>query len=256
MVAGFLVGMLVATLTTPVGVSGAVLLLPVQVGVFGVPSPAVSPTNLLYNVVSVPGALLRYRMTGGGRSPLAVLLLPGAVFGVVLGALLRVLVLPDGTLFRVLVAGLLFVLGIWLLIQDRRGAVPEHPRLSERTVRLLGLAAGVIGGIYGVGGGSLLAPILVVSGFAVASVAPAALLTTLVTSCAGALTFAVLAATGHPETTPQWGLGLACGLGGLIGGYIGASLQPRVPHRALRLLLGVLAVLLAFAMLLTATRTG
>ena len=39
-------GLVIAALTTPVGVSGAVFLLPVQVSLLGVPSPAVTPTNL------------------------------------------------------------------------------------------------------------------------------------------------------------------------------------------------------------------
>ena len=50
----------IATIASPVGVSGAVLLLPFQVSVLGTPSPAVTPTNLLYNVVATPGALYRY----------------------------------------------------------------------------------------------------------------------------------------------------------------------------------------------------
>jgi hypothetical protein len=37
--------------TTPLGVSGAVLLLPVQLSILGVPSPAVTPTNLLSDKV-------------------------------------------------------------------------------------------------------------------------------------------------------------------------------------------------------------
>jgi uncharacterized protein len=39
------------TIASPVRVSGAVLILPFQVGVLGTPSPSVTPTNLLYNVV-------------------------------------------------------------------------------------------------------------------------------------------------------------------------------------------------------------
>ena len=50
----------IAVLATPAGISGAVLLLPFQVSVLGTPSPAVTPTNLLYNVVATPGALYRY----------------------------------------------------------------------------------------------------------------------------------------------------------------------------------------------------
>ena len=59
-VAGFAAGMAISFLTSPVGISGAVFLLPVQIEVLNVPSPQVTPTNLLFNVVAVPGALLRY----------------------------------------------------------------------------------------------------------------------------------------------------------------------------------------------------
>ncbi len=63
-------GFVISVVTTPVGVSGAVFLLPVQLSVLGVPNPAVTPTNLLFNVVSGPGALLRYRRRGSLASPL------------------------------------------------------------------------------------------------------------------------------------------------------------------------------------------
>ena len=62
----------IAAITTPAGISGAVLLLPFQVSVLGTPSPAVTPTNLLYNVIAAPGALYRYRrqhQTGGPPRP-------------------------------------------------------------------------------------------------------------------------------------------------------------------------------------------
>ena len=45
-VAGFGAAGLIAMVTAPVGVSGAVFLLPVQLSVLGVPSPAVTPTTV------------------------------------------------------------------------------------------------------------------------------------------------------------------------------------------------------------------
>ena len=78
----------------------------------------------------------------------------------------------------------------------------------------------------------------------VARVAPAALASTFVTSVAGAAVFALLSLAGSGDIAPDWYLGLACGLGGLAGGYLGARLQPRLPETALRLLLGALATLL------------
>lgn len=252
--AGFAFGLTIAVLTSPVGVSGAVFLLPLQMSVLHVPSPAVTPTNLLYNVVAVPGALWRYRRAGTLRTDLTRILLAGTLPGVVAGALVRVYLLPSGTVFRVLVSVVLLPLGGWLLIRDGSPRRVSSRRLPPSAVAVIALAAGFVGGVYGIGGGSLLAPILSASGYLLADLAPAALLSTFVTSCVGAATYAGLQLFGQQAVGPKWPLGLACGLGGLVGGYIGAGLQPHLPHRALRLLLGVVAVCLSIGYLIAAER--
>ncbi|ALU93530.1 MULTISPECIES: sulfite exporter TauE/SafE family protein [Streptomyces] len=241
---GFAAGLLISVATAPVGVSGAVFLLPVQVSVLGVPSPAVTPTNLLYNVVAGPGALLRHHRAGTLRGPLTRLLVLGTVPGVVAGAVIRVFAVPGPSVFRLLIAFLLLPLGGWLCLRTlRRASRPDPAREpSPRAVTRLAMAVGVAGGIYGIGGGSLLGPILVGRGMPVAKVAPAALAATFVTSVVGAGTYALLSLTTTGDIAPYWSLGLACGLGGLCGGYLGARLQPRLPETALRLLLGVLAL--------------
>ncbi|MFF3968942.1 TSUP family transporter [Streptomyces rubiginosohelvolus] len=241
---GFAAGLLISVATAPVGVSGAVFLLPVQVSVLGVPSPAVTPTNLLYNVVAGPGALLRHHRAGTLRGPLTRLLVLGTVPGVVVGAVIRVFAVPGPSVFRLLIAVLLLPLGGWLCLRTlRRASRPAPAREpSPRAVTRLAMAVGVAGGIYGIGGGSLLGPILVGRGMPVAKVAPAALAATFVTSVVGAGTYALLSLTTTGDIAPYWSLGLACGLGGLCGGYLGAYLQPRLPETALRLLLGVLAL--------------
>ncbi|WP_405639557.1 sulfite exporter TauE/SafE family protein [Streptomyces sp. NBC_00019] len=241
---GLAVGLLIATVTAPVGVSGAVFLLPIQLSVFGVPNPAVTPTNLLYNVVAGPGALWRYRRDGALRGDLARRLVLGTLPGVVLGAAIRVFALPGPSVFRLLIAALLLPLGLWLCLRaltPARHRPPPAGELSPRTLTGLALAVGVVGGIYGIGGGSLLGPILAGRGLPVARVAPAALAATFATSLVGAAAYALLSLVSSGDVAPNWWLGLACGTGGLIGGYLGARLQPRLPERALRLLLGALA---------------
>lgn len=241
---GLAAGLVIATVTAPVGVSGAVFLLPVQLSVFGVPNPAVTPTNLLYNVVAGPGALWRYRHDGALRGDLTRRLVLGTLPGVVLGATVRVFALPGPGVFRLLAAALLLPLGLWLFL---RALAPARHRpspageLAPRTLTGLALAVGAVGGIYGIGGGSLLGPVLVGRGLPVARVAPAALAATFATSLVGATAYALLSLMSSGEVAPDWWLGLACGTGGLIGGYLGARLQPRLPDRALRLLLGTLA---------------
>ncbi|MDQ0984175.1 sulfite exporter TauE/SafE family protein [Streptomyces sp. V2I9] len=241
---GFATGLLISVATAPVGVSGAVFLLPVQISVLGVPSPAVTPTNLLYNVVAGPGALVRHHRAGTLRGPLTRLLVLGTVPGVVVGAVIRVFAVPGPAVFRLLIAVLLLPLGSWLCLRTLRRASRTAParELSSRTVTRLAMAVGVAGGIYGIGGGSILGPILAGRGMPVSRVAPAALAATFVTSVVGAGTYALLSLTTTGDIAPYWSLGLACGLGGLCGGYLGARLQPRLPETALRLLLGMLAL--------------
>ncbi|MGH3121681.1 MAG: sulfite exporter TauE/SafE family protein [Streptosporangiaceae bacterium] len=253
---------LIAVLATPAGISGAVLLLPFQVSVLGTPSPSVTPTNLLYNVVATPGALYRYWRQGQAVGPLAGLLIAGTLPGVVAGSIIRVEVLPSPRVFDLVVAAVLLPLGVWLALTRPPGAVagavagtdegtppvrpPRHPPVIPRPVLvLLAAAVGCVGGIYGIGGGSILAPVLTGTGRPPSEVAPAALASTFVTSVAGVVTFTLLSLHGHGPVAPDWPTGIALGLGGLAGAYLGARIQPRLPDRLIRRLIGILVAAIA-----------
>src|SRR5262250_1858718 len=121
----------IATLATPAGVSGAVLLLPFQVSVLGTPSPAVTPTNLLYNVVATPGALYRYRRQGQTGGRLALVLIAGTLPGVIAGSVIRVKLIPGPRVFDLVVTAVLIPLGIWLVL--------TRPTRADRPIRLVRL---------------------------------------------------------------------------------------------------------------------
>jgi uncharacterized protein len=233
----------IAALTTPAGVSGAVLLLPFQVSVLGTPSPSVTPTNLLYNVVASPGAIWRYWRQGQTGGPLTWLLLAGTLPGVIAGSVIRVYVLPGPVVFDFVVAAVLIPLGAWLaLTQLAQPAPPRRARLPRPVIGVIAAVAGCVGGIYGIGGGSILAPILVADGQPASHVAPAALSSTFVTSLAGVVTFSILSAHQHGSVAPDWPTGIALGVGGLAGGYVGARLHARMPETIIRRLLALVVV--------------
>jgi uncharacterized membrane protein YfcA len=235
----------IAVVATPAGISGAVLLLPFQVSVLGTPSPAVTPTNLLYNVVATPGALYRYWRHGQTFGRLALVLIAGTLPGVIAGSVIRVELLPAPEVFDVVVAAVLVPLGVWLaLTRPPRTGEPDRPaRLIPAPVLVvLAVAVGCVGGIYGIGGGSILAPILTGSGRKPSEVAPAALASTFATSVAGVITFAILSVHQHGPVAPDWPTGIALGVGGLAGAYTGARLQSRMPDVLIRRLIGVLVI--------------
>ena len=235
----------IAVVATPAGISGAVLLLPFQVSVLGTPSPAVTPTNLLYNVVATPGALYRYWRQGQTGGRLALMLIAGTLPGVVAGSVIRVVLLPGPHVFDLIVAAVLLPLGLWLALTRpaRAGAADRPARIIPPPVLiLLSAVVGCVGGIYGIGGGSILAPVLIGTGRPPAEVAPAALASTFVTSVAGVITFTILSAHHHGSVAPDWPTGIALGVGGLAGAYTGARIQSRLPDTLIRRLVGVLVL--------------
>src|ERR1035437_6013150 len=177
----------IAVLATPAGISGAVLLLPFQVSVLGTPSPAVTPTNLLYNVVAAPGALYRYWRQGQTGGRLTLVLISGTLPGVVAGSVIRVELLPGAHVFD-LMGGLgRRPRGGWLAGTRGRPRAGDTPpvRIPPPALILIAAAVGCVGGIYGIGGGSILAPVLIGTGRAPSQVAPAAPGPTFVAPVAG-----------------------------------------------------------------------
>ncbi|MFH2097884.1 MAG: TSUP family transporter, partial [Pseudomonadota bacterium] len=103
----------------------------------------------------------------------------------------------------------------------------------------LSFVVGIVGGIYGIGGGAIIAPFFVsVFGLPVYTVAGAALMGTFVTSVAGVIFYQAIAPF-YPgvSVAPDWLLGLLFGLGGMVGMYLGARAQKFVPARAIKWML-------------------
>jgi uncharacterized membrane protein YfcA len=111
----FLVALVVSFFTSMGGISGAFLLLPFQVSVLGFTSPAVSPTNLLFNVVAVPSGVYRYLREGRMAWPLTWVVIVGTLPGVFIGALLRINYLPDPKAFKLFAGFVMLYIGLRLV---------------------------------------------------------------------------------------------------------------------------------------------
>jgi uncharacterized membrane protein YfcA len=121
-------------------------------------------------------------------------------------------------------------------------------RFSFNTIGMfiLALVVGIIGGAYGIGGGSIIAPFCVaVFHLPVYTIAGAALMGTFITSVAGALFFSIIPAAHGVSAMPDWPLGILFGIGGFVGMYLGARFQKFVPQKVIKLMLGIVIVFLA-----------
>ena len=263
-----LVAFCISFFTSMGGVSGAFLLLPFQVSYLGFSTPSVSATNHLFNITAIPGGVYRYIRDGRMAWPLTWAVIIGTLPGVLIGAIIRARFLLDPTLFKRFIGIVLLYIGGKLLatIGNKTAQVKNLPssqgdnsitqswlnatslgftfrektyKASTRKIILLSLVVGLIGGIYGIGGGALMAPFFIsFFGLPIYAVAGAALMGTFITSLAGVVFFQLLSSF-FPETAvaPDWGLGLLFGLGGCAGMYCGAKVQPYIPSRVIQFIL-------------------
>lgn len=242
------------------GVSGAFLLLPFQVSILGYTSPSVSATNQVFNIVAIPSGVYRYIREGRMLWPLTLAVTIGTLPGVFIGAWVRIEYLPNPKSFKMFVAVILLYIGYRLAVDAIRkkktparanNRVGSHTlQVTESTIKrvafefdgkiygfspplvyMICFLVGIAGGIYGIGGGSIVAPFFVaIVGLPVYTVAGAALMGTFVTSIAGVLVYHFLAGF-YPTipVSPDWMLGALFGTGGFFGMYCGARMQKFVP---------------------------
>ena len=263
-----LVAFIISFFSSMAGITGAFLILPFQMSVLGFTTPSVSATNFLYNVVGTPGGIIRYLREGRLVWPLALAITIGTLPGVLVGYYIRVRYLPDPRAFKLFVGIILFYIGVRVIkkvLQKGRekAAVPHSDfRVSNITYNLtrmgfdfqeqrvefslaaiiiLALAVGVIGGIYGIGGGAIIAPFCVAFlNIPVHTVAGAAIFGTFATSVAGVAIYSLVPLYNGQTSPPDWMLGILFGVGGLLGMYLGATCQKYVPERVIQAILALI----------------
>lgn len=118
-------------------------------------------------------------------------------------------------------------------------AVNEQPtHVDPWKLLLIGLAAGVLGGGLGVGGGIILVPLLIAVGVGRHQAHATSLAAIVFIASAGAVSFGI---SGEIDV----GIGVTVGIGGVLGSVLGASVMHRVSPRALTIVFGVILLIAA-----------
>jgi uncharacterized protein len=109
---------------------------------------------------------------------------------------------------------------------------------------LIGLVAGFLSALFGVGGGIVIVPaLLLVVRWSLRSASATSLAAIGITATAGVITYLV-----HGEVEPLYAMLL--GVPAAAGSFSGSTLQQRLPVRTLSLLFAALLVVIAVRMLL------
>ncbi len=243
-------GVLTGVLSASFGVGGAVLSTP-GVRLLGASPLEAVGTTLPSILPSAISGTARYAQEGLVDWRVVVATAPAGVAGAVAGSLLSERIPGEGHWLMVATALILGYTAI-RLVQEPRGLRAEARRVSATVLAVVGGAAGLLSGLLGVGGGTVLLPaFLQLLRMPTKEAVATSLACVGILAVPSTITHAVLG-------TIEWRFAVLLAAGVIPGARLGAALAIRAEARRLRLavaaVLGVLAVVYGISEVRSALR--
>jgi uncharacterized protein len=231
------------------GVGGGVVLVPGLVLLLHLGQHQAHATSLAAIIVTAAGAMQPFAADGSVEWVGGALIAAGAILGANLGA--TVMHRLSAVRLRQAFAVLVILVAVRMLVPSDLPAGTEGQTIDALRLAglgLLGLAAGTLSALMGVGGGVILVPALVLAfGFSQHAAEGTSLLVIIPTAIMGALRHAR-----HGYT--DWRLGLLVGAGGLAGGQLGARGALALDAERLTVLFGAFLLVMGVQLLRKAGR--
>lgn len=232
-------GLISGILAGFLGIGGGTVLVPLLVAIGYTPVQAVGTSSLAILVTSISGSVQNWRMGYFDWKRVIALGLPALAT-----AQIGVYIANRTPPYILLVAfGLLLLTNIYLVELRKRLATKETPRQTFNPVlaRLLtGGAAGVLAGLFGVGGGVIMVPLQML-------LLKEAIKVAIQTSLGVIVITAISASFGHALAGNVLLIpGILLGCGGLLGAQLSTRVLPKLPDRVVslvfRLFLAILSI--------------
>lgn len=250
------IGVLAGILSGMFGIGGGIFIVPVLVTFFGYAFRDAVSTSLAALMMPVGiFAVIAYYRAGklriGIAAPIAVGLIVGGVFGAELSQSL-----PIQTLQRLYALFLLYA--SWRFAEPRKwlaewragGAVPASAPLDTLSIAwyqllLIGLGAGVISGMFGVGGGIVIVPMLITFLHFDQKLAVGTSLTAMLLPVTAGSVFSY-----YQEGILRVEVAAFVALGLVFGSLAGAKIALSLPERTIKRLYGIFLLFVALRFLL------
>ena len=238
------VGLGAGTLGSMLGVGGGIIMVP-ALTFLNVPPTQAASTSLIAVMATSISSTIEYsrqkRINYGLGLQIAACAIPGGVLGAVLSEYL----LQDT--FKLYFGILLILTGLYILY---RNSVLKDRHVKRRSLALqvgvfaASFGAGIISSLFGVGGGIIFVPaMLLVLGLTMHRAAPTSQFTLMMTAIAGVFTHSAL---GHPDYLQA----IVLSIGAFVGAQIGARLSRITKDVLLQRLLAAVLMTVAIIFIL------
>jgi len=234
-----LVGLTAGLFATLFGVGGGIVMVPMLVLLLGFDSRIATATSLAAIIVTATVGAVAHGALGNVAWEYALLIGIPAVGGLMIGLRLK-----DRISSRSLTIAFAFVLvatAVWLVVEpvpaDDATAALTAPR--GVVVAVLGVAAGTLAALFGVGGGILFVPALtLIVGLPQLDAEGASLLAIIPVSLLGSW-------RQHRAGTVRWRVALTMGAASTVTAIVGAFVADATPARTLRVMFAAVVILAA-----------
>jgi uncharacterized membrane protein YfcA len=238
------VGIAAGTLGSMLGVGGGIIMVPALTFLNVPPTQAASTSLIAVTSTSISSTIeysrqkrIDYRLS----LEMAACAIPGAVLGAILSDYL-----PEES-FKTYFGILLILTGLYILYRNfllKQGTVKKPSVALRALVFVAAFCSGIISSLFGVGGGIIFVPaMLLVLGLTMHRAAATSQLTLLMTSISGVFTHSFL---GHPDYLQA----VALSAGAFAGAQIGARISRMTEEMLLQRLLGIILVAVAITFIL------
>jgi len=217
-----------------IGLGGGIIIVPVLT-FFGF-SPALAASNSIFAVFSnAIASSISYakqrRIEYSIGLKLGLLSIPGTI----VGAYVSSEITPS--IFKILFALILISASVYIF--SKRKIEPKNYNLSKQIMILaIGASffAGIISGLFGVGGGIIFVPLMVIAmGLSMKNAAPTSQFILLFASGSALVTHTLL---GHPDFYQA----LLLAIGAFVGGLVGARLSLEIKENSMKILISIVMI--------------
>ncbi len=232
------VGLGAGALGSMIGVGGGIMMVP-ALTFLGLPPTQIASTSLFAVTSTSISSTVAYSRQKAIDYILGIEMAAFAIPGAVIGALLSThLTALD---FRLYFGILLSLVGIYVTFRNSILKEKSGKRSLKRRIVVYAttFGAGIISSMFGVGGGIIFVPVmLLVMGMTMQKAAPTSQLTLMITAIIGIFTHAAL---GHPDYV----YAIALSAGAFVGAQLGAKWSKKVKEVLLRRMLGIILIVVA-----------
>jgi hypothetical protein len=230
-------GFAAGVLGSMIGLGGGIIVVPVLT-FFGFPPTLAASNSLFAAFTNATASTISYSRQKRVEFSLGIKLGLLTIPGTVLGAYISSDVTPE--FFKILFGFVLIASAVYIFLRKK---IETKEKILSKQMMVFAVGAsffaGIISSFFGIGGGIIFVPLMVVGmGMAMKKAAPTSQMILLFASLSGVIAHSIL---GHPDFTQAGFLAI----GSFLGGLVGARLSLDIKERYLKIIVSVVILIAA-----------